>query len=247
MWLHFWIPNEYKCRKEDTAMTANQLAYLNLQETKRNNIVTSSEQKRHNLVGEVEAHRGNTLTYKASKQRVKEEKRHNKASEKEQKRSNKRNEALTKRGQNVSKANTQTSAAAQVNAAQTAAAATRYAAYTSAEAQKYAARRNANASRFATMVNAQNVDRQTQTQKDIADINREINEYSKGMDLLISQVKSGSERAKLQQAKKEYELAVKRYKLDRNTKTWDLVLKTGRQFEKLAGNIGAGIVAHVAG
>lgn len=226
-------------------MTANQLAYLNLQETKRNNVVTNIESRRHNLASELEQHRGNTLTYKSSNKRVKEDRRYHKAQVKEDKRSHKAQEKLQRRGQDVSARNTAVSAAAQRASAEASAAATRYAAYTSAQAARYAAQQNANASRFASLVGAQNVDRQNQTKKDIAELDRDMQQYSKGIDLLIAQVKSGNEKAKLRQAKKEYELAVKRYKLDRTTKTWDMVLKTGRQLENLQKSIGAGVARAV--
>lgn len=50
------------CKRWRYIMTANQVAYWNLQETKRNNIASLEESRRHNVAGETETNRHNTTT-----------------------------------------------------------------------------------------------------------------------------------------------------------------------------------------
>lgn len=69
-------------------MTQNQLAYLGLRETKRNNIVTSMETARHNRAGEGETNRHNIVTERISEGELNERKRHNQAGEAETNRHN---------------------------------------------------------------------------------------------------------------------------------------------------------------
>lgn len=82
-------------------MTANQLAYLGLQETKRNNIVVSDETKRANLAREglqdyanKEQNRHNLVSEAQEGQKIAETGRHNLVTEKETNRSNLANESI---------------------------------------------------------------------------------------------------------------------------------------------------------
>lgn len=82
--------------ERSTGMTQNQLAYLGLVETKRNNIAVANENERTHRANEgialqnlVELNRSNQAKEGLTKQQNKETKRHNKATEKETRRANK--------------------------------------------------------------------------------------------------------------------------------------------------------------
>lgn len=69
-------------------MTNNQLSYLGLQETRRNNLVVSKETNRHNLATEGESQRHNLVSEDTELRKHKENQRHNLAYEEESHRHN---------------------------------------------------------------------------------------------------------------------------------------------------------------
>nr|AVX53693.1 putative ORF1 [Marmot picobirnavirus] len=152
-------------------MTQNQLAYLGLVETKRNNLVTSKEVNRHNLADEgirsaanAEQGRHNLVTEQQSDRSIGETSRHNLVLERqgaeslqETKRSNKAKESLTrgslaetirhdKSQESISKQGNKVSRAN----ARTAAAASKYSADSSRSASKYAADSSKAASKYSS-------------------------------------------------------------------------------------------------
>nr|AVX53416.1 putative ORF1 [Marmot picobirnavirus] len=159
------------------SMTSNQLSYLNLQETKRNNLVVSKETKRHNK-------RNERLTRRANLELA----RHNKQTEANQ---------LVETQAGITRS--QIAADASKYGADRSSAATRYAADKSASASRYATDRNAQTQWVVAKINQQvqaahdamnktinddNINNKTQTtmlknQSDqfIAKLNRDLEKY----------------------------------------------------------------------
>lgn len=80
-------------------MTSNQIAYWNLQESKRHNVMSENETQRHNVVTENETGRHNWVTEQISISNLNESVRHNKATEYETNRHNVATEQLGSRTQ----------------------------------------------------------------------------------------------------------------------------------------------------
>lgn len=75
-------------------MTANQIAYWNLNESKRHNVASEAEANRHNVTTEDETHRHNLVTEQTDISKLQETQRHNIATETEAKRHNEAGEVL---------------------------------------------------------------------------------------------------------------------------------------------------------
>lgn len=196
-------------------MTKNQLEYLGLQETKRNNLVVSDETQRHNKAVEGETGRHNLVTEGQTQQQISETNRHNLVTEKqtdvvnaETSRHNKATEQLTKGANKETKRHnkkTESNAlkVANINKstakynADKAAQATKYAANRNAEASKYAANQSRAASQYATDIKhtdeiAERILKtdlsrnQLKNQKEIAELQTNTQKYIKGIDELIA-------------------------------------------------------------
>lgn len=155
-------------------MTHNQIDYLGLQESKRNNIVTSEEQHRHNLAVEAEANRANLAKEgQAAKELA------------ETKRNHIKNEKLTKRGQNITRKGQTLSARTTVATSGTAAASRVTSAQISASASKYASDVNA-AVQYSSQANqAAIAAANRKSQKKIEKLKVASNEYLKSIDKLM--------------------------------------------------------------
>lgn len=196
-------------------MTKNQLEYLGLVETKRNNLVVSDETQRHNKAVEGETGRHNLVTEGQTQQQINETNRHNlvtegqtdvvnaetsrhnkateqltKSANKETKRHNKKTESNTLKVANINKST------AKYNADKSAQA-TKYAANRNAEASKYAANQSRVASMYATDIRHSDEigerilktdlsRNQLKNQKEIAELQTNTQKYIKGIDELIA-------------------------------------------------------------
>lgn len=196
-------------------MTKNQLEYLGLVETKRNNIVISDETQRHNKAVEGETGRHNLVTEGQTQQQINETNRHNLITESqtdvvnaETSRHNKATEQLTKSAnvetkRHNKKTESNTLKVANLNkstakyGADKAAQATKYAANRNAEASKYAANQSRAASQYATDIkHADEIGErilktdlsrnQLKNQKEIAELQSNTQKYIKGIDELIA-------------------------------------------------------------
>lgn len=153
-------------------MTQNQLSYLGLRETKRNNIVVAKETGRANRAREAQArseldetsrHNRRSEEYQSDKlkqdydledRKLTEQNRHNLITEAQTDRAQEevgRHNVVTEQNQIYTSDN---AAKAQIAAAERNAQASKYGAKTSADASKYGARQSASASRYAAATSA---------------------------------------------------------------------------------------------
>lgn len=175
-------------------MTNNQLSYLNLLESKRNNMAQNEETKRHNFVNE-------KLTRKANKELG----RHNLVVEANQQMETKA--GITKAGiaAEASKYGADASASASRYAADKSFAATKYSADSNAKASGYAADRNAQ-----TQLTMKYIDKQIQAARD--KVNKAMNDDKINASKQNQLLKNASD-----QFIKSLDKEMKKYEVDKKT------------------------------
>lgn len=173
-------------------MTNNQLNYLGLVETKRNNATQNKEMGRHNLITE-------KLTRKANR----ELSRHNLVTEANQQAETAAGIKRAGIAAGASRYSADASASASRYAADSAAAASRYAADTNAETNKYVADRNAQ-----TNLTVAQINKQVQAAHDA--VNKAINDSKISAQQKQSLAKNASD-----QFIKQMDRALEQYKIDK--------------------------------
>lgn len=193
-------------------MTRNQIEYLKNEETKRNNLVVSTEVNRHNVATENETKRNNLVISNETHRTNKANEGIKKSANKETKRHNKATEKLTNK--QISTSTTNAKIAADAN---------KYSATISAQASRDVAAINAQASKYATDVKAANdaaIAAQNNTTKE--KIQTSVNETNKFLKAIDEMLKlkdlDQQERIELSKIRKDLAIANKKLKLE-GTKT----------------------------